>query len=85
MILTCILSYRVYVFLYFDSEDRPIATTQEPKAKVGEFAYSYPVVQVQSYHLWPKEEPRIYSHYYHDPFYDPWPWYGPWRRYPYWW
>ncbi len=53
--------------------------------KVGEFAYPYPVVQVQSYHLWPKEEPRIYSHYYHDPFYDPWPWYGPWRRYPYWW
>ena len=29
----------VYVFLYLDSEDRPIATTQNPKAKVGEFAY----------------------------------------------
>lgn len=27
------------VFLYLDSEDRPIATTQTPKAKVGEFAY----------------------------------------------
>ncbi len=27
------------VFLYLDSEDRPIATTQKPKAKVGEFAY----------------------------------------------
>lgn len=27
------------VFLYFDSEDRPIATTQIPKVKVGEFAY----------------------------------------------
>ena len=29
----------VYVFLYLDSEDRPIATTKFPKAKVGEFAY----------------------------------------------
>lgn len=29
----------VEVFLYLDSEDRPIATTQIPKAKVGEFAY----------------------------------------------
>lgn len=29
----------VYVFLYLDSEDRPIATTQKPKACVGEFAY----------------------------------------------
>ena len=29
----------VFVFLYLDSEDRPIATTQTPKAKVGQFAY----------------------------------------------
>jgi len=29
----------IYVFLYLDSEDRPIATTQSPKARVGEFAY----------------------------------------------
>ncbi|TWU57374.1 CvfB family protein [Rubripirellula reticaptiva] len=29
----------VEVFLYLDSEDRPIATTQVPKAEVGEFAY----------------------------------------------
>ncbi|MBT3725738.1 MAG: GntR family transcriptional regulator [Gammaproteobacteria bacterium] len=27
------------VFLYLDSEDRPVATTQKPKAKVEEFAY----------------------------------------------
>ena len=27
------------VFLYLDSEDRPVATTQKPKARVGEFAY----------------------------------------------
>ncbi|HUT44381.1 MAG TPA: S1-like domain-containing RNA-binding protein, partial [Desulfobacterales bacterium] len=27
------------VFLYLDSEDRPVATTQKPKVYVGEFAY----------------------------------------------
>lgn len=27
------------VFLYLDSEGRPMATTQKPKARVGEFAY----------------------------------------------
>lgn len=27
------------VFLYLDSEDRPVATTQKPKAQVGEFAF----------------------------------------------
>lgn len=30
---------RVGVFLYLDSEDRPVATTQIPKAGVGDFAY----------------------------------------------
>lgn len=29
----------IKVFLYLDSEDRPVATTQQPKAEVGEFAY----------------------------------------------
>ncbi len=29
----------IRVFLYFDSEDRPVATTQIPMAQVGEFAY----------------------------------------------
>jgi len=29
----------IYVFVYLDSEDRPIATTQKPKAQVGQFAY----------------------------------------------
>ena len=33
------VSDTVEVFLYLDSEDRPIATTQTPKAEVGEFAY----------------------------------------------
>lgn len=29
----------IEVFLYLDSEDRPVATTQIPKVSVGEFAY----------------------------------------------
>ncbi|MCW8899937.1 MAG: S1-like domain-containing RNA-binding protein [Gammaproteobacteria bacterium] len=29
----------IEVFLYLDSEDRPVATTLKPKAKLGEFAY----------------------------------------------
>jgi len=29
----------INVFLYYDSEDRPIATTIKPKANVGDFAY----------------------------------------------
>jgi len=29
----------IVVFLYLDSEGRPVATTQIPKARVGEFAY----------------------------------------------
>ncbi len=29
----------IQVLLYFDSESRPVATTQKPKAVVGEFAY----------------------------------------------
>ena len=29
----------VEVFVYFDSEDRPVATTEKPLAQVGQFAY----------------------------------------------
>ena len=34
-----VIGQSIEVFLYLDSEDRPIATTQTPKVKVGEFAY----------------------------------------------
>lgn len=53
---------------------------------VGDYPYSYPLVQVQRHYLWrplPEPDPRDY-----DPFwyYDPWyPWHPyPWRH-PYWW
>lgn len=29
----------ITVFIYLDSDEKPIATTQQPKARVGEFAY----------------------------------------------
>lgn len=35
----CEVGDSLSVFIYFDSEDRLIATTDTPKAKVGEFAY----------------------------------------------
>lgn len=35
----------IEVFLYLDSEERPVATTQKPKAQLGEFAY-LPVVDI---------------------------------------
>ena len=38
----------VQVFLYLDSEDRPVATTQMPKAEVGQFAY-LPVVETTKF------------------------------------
>ena len=37
----------IEVFLYLDSEDRPVATTLKPKAQLGEFAY-LPVVDVNN-------------------------------------
>lgn len=48
---------------------------------IGEFEYTYPMVQAESYHLWEERvEPKYY---YYDPwFYDPWYWGYP--RYPWW-
>ncbi len=52
--------------------------------KVGDFPYSYPLVETQAHHLWPpRQEVRDP---WDDPFYyDPWyPWYwDPYYRYPY--
>ena len=58
---------------------------------MGEFPYTYPVVQAQSWYLWPRES-EMSPGYPYPGFYDPWygPWYGPWPSpwypygYPYW-
>ena len=53
--------------------------------KVGEYPYTYPVVQADAWYLWPEETEWTYGYPYpgwYDPwFYDPWYPYG--YRYPY--
>lgn len=55
--------------------------------KIGEFNYSYPVVDAKGHVLWAIERPVYRDPYYYDPFwpspfwYDPWyPWYHPFHR-----
>ncbi len=52
--------------------------------KVGEYPYTYPVVQANAWYLWPVETERPYGHEYPG-WYDPWyrPWYDPWYPYGY--
>ena len=52
---------------------------------VGEYPYSYPVVDVDHHHLWPRSVavPPPPAWYY--PFYDPWWRWGPYRPWPYYW
>lgn len=62
-------------------------TIKEKIAKpIGEFMYSFPVVDAESYFLWQPLPKR--SRYDHDPFwyYDPWfPYPYPWWHRPYYW
>lgn len=52
---------------------------------IGDFPYTYPLLQAHTLHLWPEPEvdPVYYRH--HPYWYDPWyhPWYDPWWRRPY--
>jgi outer membrane lipoprotein len=56
---------------------------------VGEYPYTYPVVEATAWYLWPRESDTPYGYPYpgwYDPWYGPW-WYDPWYypyRYPYW-
>ncbi|TVP93587.1 MAG: Slp family lipoprotein [Thioalkalivibrio sp.] len=54
------------------------------EGSIGEFAYTFPRIEVDSLHLWPvpEPEPRVI---YRDPFWDPWSpwgpsWGHPWHR-----
>lgn len=54
---------------------------------VGEYPYRYPLVDVDTWHLWePRPVYRDEPYYWYDPWYDPWyPWGYPypwWRRHP---
>ena len=61
--------------------------------KVGEYPYTYPLVNVRVHYLWPQRRPIRHPRYdpWYDPFYDPWyPYYRhPFYRYPHypypWW
>jgi len=48
---------------------------------VGEFAYEYPVIQVEQYYLWPVEEDPVYvdspPYWWYDPWYPYYPYYYP--------
>jgi outer membrane lipoprotein len=47
--------------------------------KVGEYPYTYAIIQAEAWYLWPVVTERPYG-------YDPWyygPWYGPWYPYGY--
>lgn len=59
--------------------DREITVTgrvlKTETIKVGDFAYEYPVVQVEQYYLWPEKVDPVYVDY------PPYWWYDPW--YPY--
>lgn len=61
------------------SRDREITFTgrvlNTETQDVGEFAYEYPVIQVEQYYLWPEKVEPVYVDY------PPYWWYDPW--YPY--
>ncbi|HAJ91449.1 MAG TPA: hypothetical protein DCO71_02300 [Gammaproteobacteria bacterium] len=69
--------------------DREVTVTgsllRTETGKVGEYPYTYPVIQVDAWYLWPKRTKRPYGYPYpgwNDPwYYDPWYPYG--YRYPY--
>lgn len=58
------------------------SVTQVIERSVGDYKYTYPVVEAEVYFLWPEEKDYPYR-YYRDPFYDPWYPFG--YRYPYYW
>ena len=60
MRLSVITSYSIHYTKLYEVLEKP----------VGNYPYPYPVVDVESYYLWP-EEKRYPPHYYYDPFYDP--------------
>jgi outer membrane lipoprotein len=74
--------------VYGRGRDFTVTGTLAPpeKRSIGEYQYTFPVVDVRAYHMW---EPLLQRPYYYDPFwyYDPWfPYYRPypWRYGPYW-
>jgi len=63
------------------SRDRVITVTgkllKTETLEVGEYAYEYPVVEVEHHYIWPVKEDPAYINY------PPYWWYDPWYPYPY--
>lgn len=57
----------------------------EPRSgTIGESPYLYPVVDAQTYHLWPERPSPDYDPFWYDPWYPWYPYYPyPWRYRPY--
>ena len=76
--------------IYSDEREITVVGTLRDSVRrtIGEYPYLYPVVEVSSHHLWPRElraPARYYDPYWYDPWYDPW--YPPpytWPYGPYW-
>ena len=51
------------------------------RRKIGEYDYSFPVVQASGYYLWPKRLAPMREPYYYYPAVSPWPYYDPWFPY----
>lgn len=51
------------------------------EGEIGQYPYSFPVVDVDTYHLWAVEQPARPQPFYYDPWFDdPWPFYPPYYR-----
>ena len=53
---------------------------------IGDYEYTYPVVDVETYHLWEpraEQQPYYYGNWMYDPWYWGYPWYPWWYPYPY--
>jgi len=81
-----ILSYRGFLDPALYSKDREVTVVGtiagKEKRLIGEYPYSYPVIESHALHLWEKWEdtPSYYDPWY---FWNPYPYYYyPWRPYP---
>lgn len=55
------------------------------KGRVGDYPYTFPLVEVEHHRLWRSRAEIDPPRYYPDPWWYPWPYPYRWWRYPYWW
>ncbi len=84
-----IIRYKGFLDPAIYSKDREVTVVGRIAGReerpIGDYRYSYPVIDSQDLRLWEK---RMATPYYYDPWYDrgPYLWRPyPWYRHPYWW